>query len=622
MASHHQQKAISRERSAIDNAGALATSPSVSLTLAASQLSLASGTAPVPLSTTGRQHSATASHSISPTTSFKQRRRPSASSISASYKSSPSTGSGFTLRATDPEFESGSMSRRRSSSRIPYSNSVFREAGGSQRLASYTAPKNRDLGQPVPARSRAAPSSTQTRVLSASMPVVSRLPRRPSATGQSTATEVLSTSAQGPQRMPSRSSAFADSDDEEQDEENEEEARAPRRCARGETRQVAAPRESSGSRSSGGRKTLQCEKCAKVYRHPQCLIKHRWQHTMYWKEASKLMLSKHQQVELLEAAAILVNPQSLPAEKDYWPAAVSPPMSGLLGSEQLNSEILRQNSLRMSAAIAGSLHENRAQWGSFSQGGMVIKGSASISQDLSDFEDEEEEEDTDELGDRDGSDPSLTASHREGSGGDEGMFDLDEQDEEDGTKLISWSKGAPIEAAASVPILGYQRRRSGSGTTSEESRGKESGYASTAATSQHDHIRQHSANAGKPIAIQPSGWHNSSTAYARHSHLYPSPSVWEVGTAQPQNLQSAMASSAPPMGFFEVGKPTFTAEFADSDVRDQARTRTETVAEVDEYGRPIQHVASQSDGSTISLSPETQQSEVTANFDIEMDLES
>lgn len=38
----------------------------------------------------------------------------------------------------------------------------------------------------------------------------------------------------------------------------------------------------------------------KVYRHPSCLIKHRWEHTPHWREASKLMLSKHQQVQLLE----------------------------------------------------------------------------------------------------------------------------------------------------------------------------------------------------------------------------------------------------------------------------------------------------------------------------------
>lgn len=41
----------------------------------------------------------------------------------------------------------------------------------------------------------------------------------------------------------------------------------------------------------------------------------------HWKEASKLLLSKHQQTQLLEAAAILTATSagsSLPDEKSYW----------------------------------------------------------------------------------------------------------------------------------------------------------------------------------------------------------------------------------------------------------------------------------------------------------------
>jgi hypothetical protein len=87
------------------------------------------------------------------------------------------------------------------------------------------------------------------------------------------------------------------------------------------------------------------------------------------------MLSKHQQVQMLEvrqkgsavfflprsqrrtchqAAAILVNPGSLPEEKSLWPAAVSPPSSGLLGSDQLNAEVLRQH---REASWQPELHE-------------------------------------------------------------------------------------------------------------------------------------------------------------------------------------------------------------------------------------------------------------------------
>ncbi|BGP12596.1 hypothetical protein JCM10213v2_000513 [Rhodosporidiobolus nylandii] len=93
----------------------------------------------------------------------------------------------------------------------------------------------------------------------------------------------------------------------------------------------------SGKKREKGQ-TYECEKCSKVYRHSTCLTKHRW----HWKEASKLLLSKHQQVQLLEGAAILAAASagtSLPDEKHYWPAAVSPPASGLLGSSELGINI-------------------------------------------------------------------------------------------------------------------------------------------------------------------------------------------------------------------------------------------------------------------------------------------
>lgn len=53
------------------------------------------------------------------------------------------------------------------------------------------------------------------------------------------------------------------------------------------------------------------------------------------------MPSKHQTVALLETAAILTNGSSLPEEKSFWPAAVSPPTSGLLGSDMMNAETVR-----------------------------------------------------------------------------------------------------------------------------------------------------------------------------------------------------------------------------------------------------------------------------------------
>ncbi|KAK4224148.1 hypothetical protein QBC38DRAFT_26115 [Podospora fimiseda] len=60
----------------------------------------------------------------------------------------------------------------------------------------------------------------------------------------------------------------------------------------------------------GGRKSnrpeLKCETCGKGYKHSSCLTKHLWEHTPEWNYTSKLLISKHQQVQLLEAASVLV----------------------------------------------------------------------------------------------------------------------------------------------------------------------------------------------------------------------------------------------------------------------------------------------------------------------------
>ncbi|KAI7861580.1 hypothetical protein BDF14DRAFT_1705150, partial [Spinellus fusiger] len=50
-----------------------------------------------------------------------------------------------------------------------------------------------------------------------------------------------------------------------------------------------------------------CEQCGKVYKHFNCLVKHRWEHSEEWELTSKLLLTKHQQVQMLEAAAILMS---------------------------------------------------------------------------------------------------------------------------------------------------------------------------------------------------------------------------------------------------------------------------------------------------------------------------
>ncbi|KAM0720507.1 hypothetical protein Q7P37_004643 [Cladosporium fusiforme] len=51
---------------------------------------------------------------------------------------------------------------------------------------------------------------------------------------------------------------------------------------------------------------LKCDHCGKAYKHGSCLNKHLWEHTPQWQYTSKLLISKHQQVQLLEAASVLV----------------------------------------------------------------------------------------------------------------------------------------------------------------------------------------------------------------------------------------------------------------------------------------------------------------------------
>ncbi|KZT70605.1 hypothetical protein DAEQUDRAFT_810498 [Daedalea quercina L-15889] len=87
---------------------------------------------------------------------------------------------------------------------------------------------------------------------------------------------------------------------------------------------------------------FKCESCSKVYRHPSCLIKHRWEHSPHWREASKFLLSKHQQVQLLEAAAILshIAPTarggtSLPEDRALWPSYLSGGLVPLPSAENM-----------------------------------------------------------------------------------------------------------------------------------------------------------------------------------------------------------------------------------------------------------------------------------------------
>ncbi|KAJ7595311.1 hypothetical protein C8J56DRAFT_1042414 [Mycena floridula] len=120
-----------------------------------------------------------------------------------------------------------------------------------------------------------------------------------------------------------------------------------------------------------------CENCGKIYRHPSCLIKHRWEHTPHWRDTTKYSspnaqpnstgrarsgsigkntaqanptLSKHQQVQLLEAAAILSHlSTSLPEDRGMWPGLVSGTFSESSSYDQEQMKVGDQDQSRASS---------------------------------------------------------------------------------------------------------------------------------------------------------------------------------------------------------------------------------------------------------------------------------
>ncbi|KAI8087588.1 uncharacterized protein B0P05DRAFT_531546 [Gilbertella persicaria] len=54
-----------------------------------------------------------------------------------------------------------------------------------------------------------------------------------------------------------------------------------------------------------------CDTCGKTYKSSNCLFKHQWEHSTQWELISKFPLTKHQQVQMLEAASILVNMKTM-----------------------------------------------------------------------------------------------------------------------------------------------------------------------------------------------------------------------------------------------------------------------------------------------------------------------
>ncbi|KAG0745400.1 hypothetical protein G6F57_001911 [Rhizopus arrhizus] len=68
----------------------------------------------------------------------------------------------------------------------------------------------------------------------------------------------------------------------------------------------AFKRKGRGLSESYNNGQYRCNDCGKSYKHPNCLQKHRWEHSEEWELTKKLPLTKHQQVQMLEAAAILI----------------------------------------------------------------------------------------------------------------------------------------------------------------------------------------------------------------------------------------------------------------------------------------------------------------------------
>ncbi|KAI5964857.1 uncharacterized protein KGF55_001928 [Candida pseudojiufengensis] len=61
---------------------------------------------------------------------------------------------------------------------------------------------------------------------------------------------------------------------------------------------------------------IRCEACGKGYKHISSLAKHLWEHTPEWNVTKKLLISKHQQVQLLEAASILIGMNETTSSKN------------------------------------------------------------------------------------------------------------------------------------------------------------------------------------------------------------------------------------------------------------------------------------------------------------------
>ncbi|KAE8541833.1 hypothetical protein D1P53_002006 [Cryptococcus gattii VGV] len=85
----------------------------------------------------------------------------------------------------------------------------------------------------------------------------------------------------------------------------------------------------------------------------------KWEHSPHWKEPTALSMSKHQQVQMLEAAAILAHldptsqgGRSLPSDKSLWPAILSPAGSNDSLPKRAASRAVREVSLGRSPSTS------------------------------------------------------------------------------------------------------------------------------------------------------------------------------------------------------------------------------------------------------------------------------
>ncbi|TFK34642.1 hypothetical protein BDQ12DRAFT_360147 [Crucibulum laeve] len=203
----------------------------------------------------------------------------------------------------------------------PASTTISTSVGASvkahRRLAS-TGKTRRRLSDAREAATRPSPAALQTPTAALSLASLSLSSSPPSHAGAHVSSSLTGASkALAPASTASLSSPFNDESNISQQ-------------SNGDSDAAGAISNSNGRHGKKRGMDHKCECCSKIYRHPSCLIKHRWEHTTHWREASKFVLSKHQQVQLLEAAAILshLDPSatggaSLPEDRSLWPSFLS-----------------------------------------------------------------------------------------------------------------------------------------------------------------------------------------------------------------------------------------------------------------------------------------------------------